>query len=174
MNEDEGSNQLEVNEVIFAEQVRVLREERRWSQEDLAKRMRDIGLDHVTQATVSRIENRQRPVRLMEADVLASIFERPIQAMMYPDSSSAYFGHAQRQFETARQRYIEFKLAAEAMVSAQANYAHNFEVIREMSRDHFDPRMDRIVDSFMKRIDGFIRIDPVQEVVDIVHSTPRF
>lgn len=58
----------------FGSQVRIAREARQWSQEALARTLRDesgIGID---QAAVARLERGKRAIRLNEAVALARIF----------------------------------------------------------------------------------------------------
>ena len=52
---------------------RELRNERGWSQEDLAERMKAFGL-RWSQATVTRLEAATRPIRLNEVAALAAAF----------------------------------------------------------------------------------------------------
>lgn len=51
-----------------------LREERGWSQSELARRMAEAGWPKYTQMTVSRTEKGERPIRLNEAESLAEVF----------------------------------------------------------------------------------------------------
>lgn len=62
----------------FAENVRREREKRGWSQAELARRLREFGLEQFHPTTVSRIENGDRPVRLSEAAQFANIFETTV------------------------------------------------------------------------------------------------
>ena len=76
---------LSAQERSFASQLRRLRTDGGWSQDQFAERLRAFGLAHVTQSTISRIENAQRPVRLAEAQAIASILGVPLSAMTDPD-----------------------------------------------------------------------------------------
>lgn len=57
----------------FAENVRREREKRGFSQAEMARRLREFGLDQFHPTTVSRVENGERPVRLSEAARFADI-----------------------------------------------------------------------------------------------------
>lgn len=71
-------------DLIFARTVERLREEKGWSQTELARRMQDKGFDGFHQTTISRIEKVSRPVRIGEAIALAAIFERSLEWMYTP------------------------------------------------------------------------------------------
>lgn len=51
-----------------------LREERGWSQSEVARKMAEAGWPKYTQMTVSRTEKGERPIRLNEAEALAGVF----------------------------------------------------------------------------------------------------
>lgn len=173
MGENEDAGQLDINEVTFAEQVKIERESIGWSQEDLAERMRQGGLPRVNQVTISRIENGLRSVRLIEAQVLASIFKSTITRMIYPGVPIVFFAYADAQAETARKRHDEFVVAAREMALAQAHYSRNLEAIRALADDGTDPRISLIVESYLDSIYRFIAIDAVAEVAEIFAKTPR-
>jgi transcriptional regulator with XRE-family HTH domain len=68
-------------EAIFGETVRLLRQERGLSQDDLAAAMRAEGFDW-HQTTTSKTEAAQRPIRLNEAKALADILRMRLSAML--------------------------------------------------------------------------------------------
>lgn len=82
----ENGDLLSAQERSFAGELRRLRTEGGWSQEQFAERLRSFGLGHVTQSTISRIENAQRPVRLAEAQAIASVLGVPLLSMTDPDA----------------------------------------------------------------------------------------
>lgn len=65
----------------FAESVRDLREGLGLSQGDLVKRLHQLGLKTFHQTTVSRIEKRERPVRIGEAKVIATALDSTVGEM---------------------------------------------------------------------------------------------
>jgi transcriptional regulator with XRE-family HTH domain len=64
----------------FGEVVREWRQDRNWSQEDVAERLRHQGFE-MHQTTVAKIERGARPLRVAEATALADVFEMPIMAV---------------------------------------------------------------------------------------------
>lgn len=72
------------DEANFVESIKRLREEKDWTQADLARAMGDIGWTGIYQTTVSRIENGSRPLRMGEARGIAMALGVPFSSMMAP------------------------------------------------------------------------------------------
>lgn len=70
-------------EQLAGQELKRLRNERGWSQEEVARRMTASGYDW-HQTTVGRTESAARPLRVNEAVVLATIFEVPITQLLVP------------------------------------------------------------------------------------------
>ena len=64
-------------EQLVARQVRLLRQGRGWSQQEVAEKMRAYGYQW-SQATVTRLESASRPIRLNELADLAALFGVPV------------------------------------------------------------------------------------------------
>lgn len=82
-----------VVERYFGASVRTARESRNWSQEKLAKELRDKYGLVLHQTALARLENGQRAIRLSEAMILASVLDIDIkQATTAPfiDSEDEY------------------------------------------------------------------------------------
>lgn len=75
-------------EAAFIRSMKQLREDRNWTQADLAKRMTDSGWSGIYQTTISRIESGDRPVRIGEARGIARVFEVTVGMMIAPPESS--------------------------------------------------------------------------------------
>jgi len=76
MNEDLQRATVPTPEQLFGRQIRLLRQGRGWSQQDVAVRMKPFGYSW-SQATVTRLEAATRPIRLNEVFDLAMLFEVP-------------------------------------------------------------------------------------------------
>lgn len=84
-------------EANFVQNLIRLREQRGWTQSDLARWMAKIGWSAFRQTTVSRIEKGERPIRLGEAHGITGLLETtmeqmvapPIQAQLVRDLTSA-------------------------------------------------------------------------------------
>lgn len=68
-------------EELAGRELRRLRAELGWSQEEVARRMAAFGYDW-HQTTVGRIEAAQRPLRLNEAVSLAALFDVPLTQLL--------------------------------------------------------------------------------------------
>jgi transcriptional regulator with XRE-family HTH domain len=64
-------------EQIVARHIRLLRQGRGWSQQEVAEKMRPYGYEW-SQATVTRLESATRPIRLNELADLATLFGVPV------------------------------------------------------------------------------------------------
>ncbi|MCV7060278.1 helix-turn-helix domain-containing protein [Mycolicibacterium vaccae] len=90
----------------FGELVRGWRQDRGWSQEDVAERLRRQGFE-MHQTTVAKIERGARPLRVAEATALAEVFEMPLMTVFGLDSPMAHTTNhdsRQRELEQARKR----------------------------------------------------------------------
>lgn len=67
-----------------------LREERGWSQSELARRMVEAGWPKYTQMSVSRTEKGERPIRLNEAEALANVFGVEMYELWLPQKLRRY------------------------------------------------------------------------------------
>ncbi|MHA7298209.1 helix-turn-helix transcriptional regulator [Pseudarthrobacter sp. MDT3-1] len=82
-NDDDGGNEDGIERRVV-ETLIDLREERGWSQSELARRMVDAGWPKYTQMTVSRTEKGDRPIRLNEAESLAQVFDVELYNLWSP------------------------------------------------------------------------------------------
>lgn len=97
-----------------------LREERGWSQSELARRMVEAGWPKYTQMTVSRTEKGERPIRLNEAESLANVFGVDLYNLWLPRQLRRYSASTEKvsrlaaELEKLISRYIDaqFELAS--------------------------------------------------------------
>jgi transcriptional regulator with XRE-family HTH domain len=73
----------------FGEQVRLARELREWSQEELSKQLRELTGVTLHQSAIARIEGGKRIVRFNEAVALASVLDLLLNPYMAPPAASA-------------------------------------------------------------------------------------
>jgi transcriptional regulator with XRE-family HTH domain len=69
-------------EQMFGRKIRLQRQARSWSQEDLARKLQEQGFDF-HQTTVAKLERGARPLRVAEAAALALIFRLPPLAVFH-------------------------------------------------------------------------------------------
>ena len=84
----------EQDALAFRQSVKRLREEKGWTQNHLAEKLREAGLEDFHQITVARLENGRRAVRLGEAGVIANVLESYVWTMLIPEDSLARASHA--------------------------------------------------------------------------------
>lgn len=76
-----GCEQTWFVECVLANSVRQLRQERGWTQEQLAHELRMAGYDY-RQMTISRLETAQRPTSVGELAALSLIFLVPFERLI--------------------------------------------------------------------------------------------
>jgi transcriptional regulator with XRE-family HTH domain len=69
-------------DVRFGKRVRALRQNRRWSQAEMAKMLSDRGIQPMYATTVSKIEVGHRSVRINEAVGIADLFEITLDSLL--------------------------------------------------------------------------------------------
>lgn len=72
------------DEEAFRASMRSLREERGWTQADLARELTESGWSGVYQTTISRMEKGERPIRIGEARGIARVFGVTVGLMIVP------------------------------------------------------------------------------------------
>lgn len=78
------------DEARFAANMQVIRERQGLSQADLVRVLRDAGWPNVHQTTVSRIEKRERPVKLGEARAIARALNVELNQMLLTPGSARF------------------------------------------------------------------------------------
>lgn len=82
----EHANQLREifhqHETVIAMKIKQLRQERGWSQDDLAERMTKLGFS-MHQTTIAKLEAGRRPIRVAETFALAAAFSLDPMALWY-------------------------------------------------------------------------------------------
>lgn len=94
----------------FGRSVRRLREQREWSQGELAERLKRAGHDNFHATTVSRIEKGDRPVRLSEAVAIAETLGSNLVEMLLPSRIAQHaedYSKALRDFELSRMEVLK-------------------------------------------------------------------
>jgi transcriptional regulator with XRE-family HTH domain len=79
------------HERLLCQKVAQLREERGWSQAELARRLSAIGFE-MHQTTVAKLESGKRPLRVAEVFALAEVFGLPPLAMFRMPVQGEDFG----------------------------------------------------------------------------------
>ncbi|SLE83072.1 Helix-turn-helix [Mycobacteroides abscessus subsp. bolletii] len=80
-------NQAALDEYIFRQAVKDLRERKGWTQNQLAVKLQEAGLEEYRQTTVARLEKGTRAVRLGESGVIAKTLGVTVEEMLLPPES---------------------------------------------------------------------------------------
>jgi transcriptional regulator with XRE-family HTH domain len=111
-----------------------LREERGWSQSELARRMAERGWDKYTQMTVSRTEKGERPIRLNEVQGLADLFEVDMSFLWLPQTVRRYDTTSRKveDLSTKLRQVVSEYLDAQDVLAASADHARD-----DLAEDEF-------------------------------------
>lgn len=109
-----------------------LREERGWSQSELARRMAEAGWPKYTQMTVSRTEKGERPIRLNEAEALAEVFGVELFSLWLPRELRRYTATSENVERLAKQ--------LEDLIGRYLNELHTLAI----QADHADLAEDEV------------------------------
>jgi len=170
---DSGA-EFSLEEKNFAEEFRREREARSWSQEELARRMRLCNLPYVTQATVSRIENLVRPVRLMEAQAVRLIFKRSVYSMTNPDPRDGMLNMIKVDDSRDRKHYVTFKDSLRETILAQMRAADDVQKISDLYEDSdLDAEDASKVRTVKMNRQNFAEMRILSEAADIVSAARR-
>ena len=107
-------------EVEFVKNMKIAREFSGWSQAEFARRLREAGLGHFHQNTLSRVEKGERELRLAETEVIAGVLGVGVELLLRggPELGGALqFIDATR---AARSATEGLRHALAAYISAQA------------------------------------------------------
>lgn len=166
--------EFSLEEKNFAEEFKRERESRSWSQEELARQMRLCNLPYVTQATVSRIENLVRPVRLMEAQAVRLIFKRSVYSMTNPDPRDVLLNMIKVDDWRDREHYVTFKDSLKKTILAQIRAADDVQKISHLYEDSdLDPDTASKVRTVKMNRQNFAEMRILSEAADIVSATRR-
>ena len=114
---------FEGHERIIGAKVRQLRMERGWSQLDLAQRLDELGWP-LHQTNISKLEAGKRPIRVAEADALATAFGIPALALWYLPTAGEPRSMAEMRAQLQRidDRIAELERTMQGFVNQHADY----------------------------------------------------
>lgn len=102
-------------EKVFGVRIREMRQLRGWTQEELARRMAEVGFQ-MHQTTVAKLENGTRPTNVGEIAALAALLEVPIGALF----GTADHAEKQREVQTLQFRLKGLEAESEAIFEKRA------------------------------------------------------
>ena len=172
MPNDTESPKLSRPERNFAAEVKRLREEAGWSQTELAERLRRQDLPYVNQATVSRIENASRPVRLMEAQAISAVFRVTVAQMTDPDASDVFLGLMEINERQDRTVLVTFKDSLREVARRQVVAEHEGRTLSKMAADRSttDPEMLHRYDNLILNRRNFAEMNLQAEARSLIEQ----
>jgi transcriptional regulator with XRE-family HTH domain len=123
-------------ERLLGEKIKRLREQRGWSQMDLAKRMTAHGVT-MSQGTIAKTETARRPIRAAEVYAFAMVFGLPVEALWYvrfddePVSIQQMRDDLQRHDELIAETQQSLESVFSALVDQRARRHQTAEAINE-------------------------------------------
>lgn len=143
-------------EATFGEQVRAAREERGWSQESLARHLRDTSGIDLHQTAIGRLELGQRAIRLEEAASLARLLGIDLQSVS--DDTPRLVDEAEYEAavaEVLRLRAIETRWEAEVQTAQEALWESQHSERTEGGDARMRRRrLDRAIQEYRARTEG--------------------
>lgn len=141
---------------LFRLHVERLREEKGWTQNQLATELNKAGLSEFKQITVARLEKGTRTVKLGEAGVIAKVLGSTIDHMLTPPVLVEHLDFIQSVISEAYD-------AKQKLKSAIVNYAAAKDTYQRVSKDSIsedimeqsDYLSEQILESYRRRLDFF-------------------
>lgn len=125
----------------FAESIKRLREERGWSQGELARQLLAVGMEGFHQTTVSRIEKGERPVRLGEARALARVFDTSVDRMVAPEPREKYIRDVEELFAKVGEDVGRLEAAVKSLTQLDMQLGEAVSTLSEVD-DWADPELE--------------------------------
>lgn len=143
----------------FAEQMRLLREARGWSQGELARRMVEAGFSNYSQMTVSRTEKGERPIRLAEARELAWILNTTVEEMVGEQDAEIVRRALLAARDELRAARDAFRVAEKRWMNA-GPMAGKALRLSERPRSRGDERVEYEIDLLLNEVKQLVRNPP--------------
>lgn len=159
------------DEEAFINSMKLHREDREWTQSDLAKAMADAGWTGIYQTTISRIESGERPVRIGEARGIARVLKVPFREMMMPAEDMMPLrdlehgvGDVRRNIRRVNSNIRMLSGARDRLVSAVA--AIEERGVTEYATDSYRQQIDRWIEDAKVLMKSSKDIAPIEGVDD--------
>lgn len=145
---------------LFRHHMKRLREEKGWTQNQLATELCKAGLDSFKQITVARIEEGKRAVKLEEAGVIAQVLGSYVHYMLTPPKALRYTEHLQRVINRNSDAQTQLITAISGYIDARASYHKaNIAGMPFEEAKYRDYLSDEIINSLTQQLD-FIATHP--------------
>ncbi len=150
-------------ERVMCDKFRVLREERGWSQKELAEKVKGYGFDF-HQSTIAKLESGTRPLRVAEMYALSHVFRMPPGAVFFMAYSTPEDDGLEPFDSLTRLLAREEEGRAEMRRMMLDQMAQTVDIIAD-----YQTRMNSIVDSMRRIAATNPQLDEVIEQVNARH-----
>lgn len=158
------------DERTFIENMKRLREERGWTQTDLARKMVAAGWENYTQMTISRTEKHERPLRLSEAQSLAEIFGTPLVKMMAPSETRAKIDGWLDDIQRFRDAYLSIRDAVTVLVTHRPALEASTELVSTLDVSWANEGLREAFGVSMSTAKGYLERSPEEVCNMAIHD----
>ena len=151
------------DEERFVASLRRLREERGWSQSELATKMREQGWASFRQTTISRLEKGEQSVRIGEARALAQLLGVSVDAMLAPSQEAHLVDPPRDDLERERRAIPAAILGLEELEASRMAMRGHLAQVSEQFGEQLasgvhpeDPTHLRILSSLIRECEGWL------------------
>lgn len=153
-------------ERVFSRVTRERRTAAGLSQAQLAEEMVKAGVPYANQSTVSRIEQMSRPIRLIEAQALALIFDVTIWEMTEDDSRVPALSLMRVNGKAAARAISAFKRATADLFESRHAVTQSIQFVDRAfpASDELPPEVREVVDRERRFLVKQLEFDPAAEL----------
>lgn len=148
----------------FAENMRVLREQRGWSQGEMARQMQRAGWPNFHQTTVSRIEKGERPVRVSEARGIAAVLGSTLDQMIESPATVSKFAEVMSRRADLIHQLRELRQVKAHVFLAQSQFRRvlkeTHEDIKHLISDELEAEMVGLLNDPLDWVDPELSDEP--------------
>lgn len=162
----QAGNRSRSRERNFADRVKVFREEKGWSQDALARKCVDLGLEYMNQSTISRIEKGTRAVRLDEGQVLASVFDMTIGVMLEPSAIARGLTMADSAIATFESQRQQVRQTSRGLLRTRVIFRRLLGQIVALRNEDPDPEALQAIELRVSELQRALAFDFVKEFSD--------
>lgn len=148
------------DEKAFRASMKRLREERGWTQADLARELTESGWTGVYQTTISRMEKGERPIRIGEARGIARVFNVTVGLMIVPTEERKPVEELRKSVHTLDGLYNSIGADSDRFRFLQNLLPDAIEAVESSDfRDWADADMRATIEGDLKRARSLIGMD---------------
>lgn len=163
------------NDSRYGRRLRVLREERGWTQAFVVARLQELGASHMNASTLSRVESGTRPVRLAEAKVFSTLFGATLDDLTSEDYRFGLVSTAQALERDARRHLNDFRASVIKFTESQRDLAETQQMLDEILEEapdasDIDRRLKDQIQLTGLRVKWVRELDASREAAELIEA----